>query len=164
MSEAHRASPAAGHEEELTLAVPRPHVQRDSCGAAALPSQGPDRVSARHDGFQQRHHCSSCVDVSFDADLHFQLRFTAEFDLRTYDPEGVIFFAGGHLNSSWIVLVMHHGKLELQLKYGAVSRVTSSGPQVNDGQWHKVRGHRRGHANSRHTTEIQSRAHDTLRS
>ncbi|XP_059409416.1 growth arrest-specific protein 6-like [Carassius carassius] len=65
-------------------------------------------------------------------------RFTAEFDLRTYDPEGVIFFAGGHLNSSWIVLVMHHGKLELQLKYGAVSRVTSSGSQVNDGQWHKI--------------------------
>uniref|UniRef100_A0A8C1X190 Protein S n=1 Tax=Cyprinus carpio TaxID=7962 RepID=A0A8C1X190_CYPCA len=67
-----------------------------------------------------------------------QTGFTAEFDLRTYDPEGVIFFAGGHLNSSWIVLVMHHGKLELQLKYGAVSRVTSSGPQVNDGQWHKI--------------------------
>uniref|UniRef100_A0A8C2KDH5 Growth arrest-specific 6 n=1 Tax=Cyprinus carpio TaxID=7962 RepID=A0A8C2KDH5_CYPCA len=67
-----------------------------------------------------------------------QTGFTAEFDLRTYDPEGVIFFAGGHLNSSWIVLAMHHGKLELQLKYGAVSRVTSSGPQVNDGQWHKI--------------------------
>ncbi|XP_067260847.1 growth arrest-specific protein 6 [Chanodichthys erythropterus] len=67
-----------------------------------------------------------------------QTGFTAEFDLRTYDPEGVIFFAGGHLNSSWIVLVMHNGKLELQLKYGAVSRVTSSGPQVNDGQWHKI--------------------------
>lgn len=33
---------------------------------------------------------------------------------------------------------MHHGKLELQLKYGAVSRVTSSGPVVNDGQWRKV--------------------------
>ncbi|XP_051560876.1 growth arrest-specific protein 6-like isoform X1 [Myxocyprinus asiaticus] len=64
--------------------------------------------------------------------------FTAEFDLRTFDPEGVIFFAGGHLNSSWIVLVMHHGKLELQLKYGAVSRVTSSGSVVNDGQWHKI--------------------------
>uniref|UniRef100_A0AAR2L688 Growth arrest-specific 6 n=1 Tax=Pygocentrus nattereri TaxID=42514 RepID=A0AAR2L688_PYGNA len=64
--------------------------------------------------------------------------FTAEFDLRTYDSEGVIFFAGGHLNSSWIVLAIHHGKLELQLKYGAVSRVTSSGPLVNDGQWHKI--------------------------
>ncbi|XP_056595084.1 growth arrest-specific protein 6 [Triplophysa dalaica] len=64
--------------------------------------------------------------------------FTAEFDLRTYDPEGVVFFAGGHLSSSWIVLVMHRGKLELQLKYGAASRVTSSGPAVNDGQWHKI--------------------------
>uniref|UniRef100_A0AAQ5ZQ50 Growth arrest-specific 6 n=1 Tax=Amphiprion ocellaris TaxID=80972 RepID=A0AAQ5ZQ50_AMPOC len=64
--------------------------------------------------------------------------FSAEFDFRTYDREGVIFFAGGHLNSSWIVLAMHHGKLELQLKYGAVSRVTSSGPIVNDGQWRKI--------------------------
>uniref|UniRef100_A0A673AHQ2 Growth arrest-specific 6 n=1 Tax=Sphaeramia orbicularis TaxID=375764 RepID=A0A673AHQ2_9TELE len=64
--------------------------------------------------------------------------FSAEFDFRTYDPEGVIFFAGGHLNSSWIVLAMHHGKLELQLKYGTVSRVTSSGPIVNDGQWRKI--------------------------
>ncbi|CAB1327438.1 unnamed protein product, partial [Coregonus sp. 'balchen'] len=68
-----------------------------------------------------------------------QTGFSAEFDLRTFDPEGVIFFAGGHLNSSWIVLAMHHGKLELQLKYGAVSRVTSSGPVANDGQWRKGR-------------------------
>ncbi|KAJ8003417.1 hypothetical protein DPEC_G00148100 [Dallia pectoralis] len=64
--------------------------------------------------------------------------FSAEFDLRTFDPEGVIFFAGGHLNSSWIVLAVNRGKLELQLKYGAVSRVTSSGPVVNDGQWRKI--------------------------
>ncbi|KAF3686564.1 Growth arrest-specific protein 6 [Channa argus] len=64
--------------------------------------------------------------------------FSAEFDFRTYDSEGVIFFAGGHLNSSWIVLAMHHGKLELQLKYGTVSRVTSSGPIVSDGQWRKI--------------------------
>uniref|UniRef100_A0A3B3ZC25 Growth arrest-specific 6 n=1 Tax=Periophthalmus magnuspinnatus TaxID=409849 RepID=A0A3B3ZC25_9GOBI len=64
--------------------------------------------------------------------------FSAEFDFRTYDSEGVIFFAGGHLNSSWIVLAMHDGKLELQLKYGAVSRVTSSGAVVNDGQWRKI--------------------------
>ncbi|KAF3832781.1 hypothetical protein F7725_026446 [Dissostichus mawsoni] len=67
-----------------------------------------------------------------------QTGFSAEFDFRTYDPEGVIFFAGGHLNSSWIVLAMHHGRLELQLKYGTVSRVTSSGPIVSDGQWRKI--------------------------
>uniref|UniRef100_A0A1A8KF73 Growth arrest-specific 6 n=1 Tax=Nothobranchius kuhntae TaxID=321403 RepID=A0A1A8KF73_NOTKU len=64
--------------------------------------------------------------------------FSAEFDFRTYDDEGVIFFAGGHLDSSWIVLAMHRGKLELQLKYGAIGRVTSSGPVVNDGQWRKI--------------------------
>uniref|UniRef100_A0A665TWD5 Growth arrest-specific 6 n=1 Tax=Echeneis naucrates TaxID=173247 RepID=A0A665TWD5_ECHNA len=67
-----------------------------------------------------------------------QTGFSAEFDFRSYDPEGVIFFAGGHLNSSWIVLAVHHGKLELQLKYGVVSRVTSSGPIINDGQWRKI--------------------------
>ncbi|KAG7273676.1 hypothetical protein CRUP_017429 [Coryphaenoides rupestris] len=67
-----------------------------------------------------------------------QTGFSAEFDLRTYDPEGVIFFAGGHQNSSWIVLAMHLGKLQLQLKYAAVSRVTSTGPLVNDGQWRKI--------------------------
>uniref|UniRef100_A0A8C6PEY9 Growth arrest specific 6 n=1 Tax=Nothobranchius furzeri TaxID=105023 RepID=A0A8C6PEY9_NOTFU len=66
------------------------------------------------------------------------IRFSAEFDFRTYDHEGVIFFAGGHLDSSWIVLAMHRGKLELQLKYGAIGRVTSSGPVVNDGQWRKI--------------------------
>uniref|UniRef100_A0A1A8BU46 Growth arrest-specific 6 n=1 Tax=Nothobranchius kadleci TaxID=1051664 RepID=A0A1A8BU46_NOTKA len=64
--------------------------------------------------------------------------FSAEFDFRTYDHEGVIFFAGGHLDSSWIVLAIHRGKLELQLKYGAIGRVTSSGPVVNDGQWRKI--------------------------
>ncbi|CAF99750.1 unnamed protein product, partial [Tetraodon nigroviridis] len=64
--------------------------------------------------------------------------FSAEFDFRTYDPEGVVFFAGGHLNSSWIVLAVHHGKLQLQLKYGSISRVTSSGPPINDGQWRKI--------------------------
>ncbi|XP_077568621.1 growth arrest-specific protein 6 [Stigmatopora nigra] len=64
--------------------------------------------------------------------------FSSEFDFRTFDSEGVIFFAGGHLNSSWIVLAIHQGKLELQLKYGTVSRVTSSGPLVNDGQWRKI--------------------------
>ncbi|MGH0142059.1 UNVERIFIED_CONTAM: hypothetical protein FKN15_075224 [Acipenser sinensis] len=63
---------------------------------------------------------------------------TAEFDFRTFDPEGVIFFTGGHLNSSWIVLAINQGKLELQLKYGEIRRVTSSGPLVNNGLWHRL--------------------------
>lgn len=86
-----------------------------------------------------RYYTSVCLLIYFPSP--FLSSFTAEFDLRTYDAEGVIFFAGGHLNSSWIVLAIHHGRLELQLKYGPVSRVTHSGPVVNDGQWHKVSNH-----------------------
>uniref|UniRef100_A0A8D2MFD5 Growth arrest specific 6 n=1 Tax=Zonotrichia albicollis TaxID=44394 RepID=A0A8D2MFD5_ZONAL len=44
-------------------------------------------------------------------------RLVAEFDFRTFDPEGILFFAGGHQDSTWIVLALRKGRLELQLKY-----------------------------------------------
>ncbi|KTF89192.1 hypothetical protein cypCar_00036459, partial [Cyprinus carpio] len=110
----------------------------DVCGSARCSNLDGSFECLCEEGFVYDNITRSCVGHFLLTLKDTQSRFTAEFDLRTYDPEGVIFFAGGHLNSSWIVLVMHHGKLELQLKYGAVSRVTSSGPQVNDGQWHKV--------------------------
>ncbi|KAM4699900.1 growth arrest-specific protein 6 isoform 1-T2 [Discoglossus pictus] len=65
-------------------------------------------------------------------------RLVAEFEFRTFDPEGVIFFAGGHQDSSWIVLALRNGKLELQLKYNGIGRVTSSGPTINHGVWQMI--------------------------
>uniref|UniRef100_A0A8C5PID7 Growth arrest specific 6 n=1 Tax=Leptobrachium leishanense TaxID=445787 RepID=A0A8C5PID7_9ANUR len=65
-------------------------------------------------------------------------RLMAEFDFRTFDHEGVIFFAGGHQHSSWVVLALRNGKLELQLKYNGIGRVTSSGPLINHGIWQTV--------------------------
>ncbi|XP_069613631.1 growth arrest-specific protein 6 isoform X2 [Ranitomeya imitator] len=65
-------------------------------------------------------------------------RLVAEFDFRTFDPEGVLFFAGGHQGSSWIVLGLRNGKLELQLKYNGIGRVTSSGPIINHGVWQTI--------------------------
>ncbi|XP_067419742.1 growth arrest-specific protein 6 isoform X1 [Emydura macquarii macquarii] len=62
-------------------------------------------------------------------------RFVAEFDFRTFDPEGILFFAGGHQDSTWIVLALRNGRLELQLKYNGIGRVTSSGPVINHGIW-----------------------------
>lgn len=62
-------------------------------------------------------------------------RLVAEFEFRTFDPEGVLFFAGGHQDSTWIVLALRNGRLELQLKYGGIGRVTSSGPIINHGIW-----------------------------
>ncbi|XP_040281020.1 growth arrest-specific protein 6 isoform X2 [Bufo bufo] len=65
-------------------------------------------------------------------------RLVAEFEFRTFDPEGVLFFAGGHQDSSWIVLALRNGKLELQLKYNGIGRVTSSGPIMNHGIWQMI--------------------------
>ncbi|ELW47496.1 Growth arrest-specific protein 6 [Tupaia chinensis] len=57
-------------------------------------------------------------------------RLMAEFDFRTFDPEGVLFFAGGHQRSTWVMLALRAGRLELQLRYHGVGRVTSSGPDI----------------------------------
>lgn len=65
-------------------------------------------------------------------------RLMAEFGFRTFDHEGVLFFAGGHQHSSWVVLALRNGKLELQLKYNGIGRVTSSGPLINHGIWQTV--------------------------
>lgn len=66
------------------------------------------------------------------------LRLVAEFDFRTFDPEGILFFAGGHQGSNWIVLGLRAGRLELQLRYHGVGRVTSSGPVISHGMWQTV--------------------------
>lgn len=70
--------------------------------------------------------------------LTLPLRLLAEFDFRTFDPEGVLFFAGGRQDSTWIVLGLRAGRLELQLRYRGVGRVTSSGPVINHGMWQTV--------------------------
>lgn len=67
-------------------------------------------------------------------------RLLAEFDFRTFDPEGVLFFAGGRSDSTWIVLGLRAGRLELQLRYNGVGRITSSGPTINHGMWQTVSG------------------------
>ncbi|KAF4799911.1 Growth arrest-specific protein 6 [Turdus rufiventris] len=65
-------------------------------------------------------------------------RLVAEFDFRTFDPEGILFFAGGHRDSTWIVLALRKGRLELQLKYNGIGRVTSTGPLINHGMWQTI--------------------------
>nr|XP_021523571.1 growth arrest-specific protein 6 [Aotus nancymaae] len=66
-------------------------------------------------------------------------RLVAEFDFRTFDPEGVLLFAGGHQDGTWIMLALRAGRLELQLRYNGVGRVTSSGPVINHGTWQTAR-------------------------
>lgn len=65
-------------------------------------------------------------------------RFAAEFDLRTFDPEGVVLYAESS-EGSWFMVGLRGGRIEVQFKNQHTSKVTSGGKAINDGQWHVVR-------------------------
>ncbi|XP_044857869.1 vitamin K-dependent protein S isoform X3 [Mauremys mutica] len=74
--------------------------------------------------------------------LRFRLpevtRFSAEFDFRTYDTEGVILYAESSDNTAWFLLALRDGKIEIQFKNELGTKVTSGGKAINDGLWHIV--------------------------
>ncbi|KAM4701245.1 vitamin K-dependent protein S [Discoglossus pictus] len=74
--------------------------------------------------------------------LRFKLpdvtRFSAEFDFRTYDGEGVILFAESADSSSWFLLALREGKIEIQFKNELWTKVTTGGKAINNGQWHII--------------------------
>uniref|UniRef100_A0A1A7YKX8 Vitamin K-dependent protein S n=2 Tax=Iconisemion striatum TaxID=60296 RepID=A0A1A7YKX8_9TELE len=73
--------------------------------------------------------------------LRFRLpentKFAAEFDLRTFDPEGVVLYAESS-QDSWFMLGLREGRIEVQFKNQHTSKVTSGGKVINDGQWHVI--------------------------
>ncbi|XP_029628665.1 vitamin K-dependent protein S [Salmo trutta] len=64
--------------------------------------------------------------------------FDSEFELRTLDPEGVIFFGdiGGQQN--YFLLAVIHGNLSVQTSFGDGQVLVTSGPQISDGEWKKI--------------------------
>ncbi|KAM9409804.1 vitamin K-dependent protein S [Pholidichthys leucotaenia] len=73
--------------------------------------------------------------------LRFRLpentRFAAEFDFRTFDPEGVVLYAES-AQDSWFMLGLRGGRIEVQFKNQHTFKVTSGGKAINDGQWHVI--------------------------
>ncbi|KAM9034382.1 vitamin K-dependent protein S-like [Sarcophilus harrisii] len=74
--------------------------------------------------------------------LRFRLpeitRFSAEFDFRTYDSEGVILYAESLDHSAWFLLALRDGRIEIQFKNEHGTKVTSGGKIINDGVWNIV--------------------------
>ncbi|XP_020830483.1 vitamin K-dependent protein S isoform X4 [Phascolarctos cinereus] len=74
--------------------------------------------------------------------LRFRLpeitRFSAEFDFRTYDSEGVILYAESLDHSAWFLLALRDGRIEIQFKNEHGAKVTSGGKIINDGLWNIV--------------------------
>ncbi|XP_008308531.1 vitamin K-dependent protein S [Cynoglossus semilaevis] len=64
-------------------------------------------------------------------------KFAAEFDFRTFDPEGVILYAESS-QDSWFMLGLRNGSIEVQFKNQHTFKVTSGGKAINDGQWHVI--------------------------
>lgn len=75
------------------------------------------------------------------------VRFAAEFDFRTFDPEGVVLYAESS-QDSWFMLGLRAGRIEVQFKNQHTFKVTSGGKAINDGQWHVVRKHLYIHSGS----------------
>ncbi|XP_051759327.1 vitamin K-dependent protein S [Ctenopharyngodon idella] len=69
--------------------------------------------------------------------LQADTRFAAEFDFRTFDPEGVILYAESSPDS-WFMLGLRSGRIEVQFKNEHSVKMTSGGKAINDGQWHVI--------------------------
>lgn len=79
-----------------------------------------------------------CPGLSVPWISFLAIRFAAEFDFRTFDPEGVVLYAESS-QGSWFMLGLRGGHIEVQFKNQHTFKLTSGGKAINDGQWHVVR-------------------------
>ncbi|XP_006894208.1 PREDICTED: vitamin K-dependent protein S [Elephantulus edwardii] len=64
--------------------------------------------------------------------------FSAEFDLRTYDSQGVLLYAESLDQSGWLLLALRDGKIEIQFKNEETTKITTGGKVISDGLWHMI--------------------------
>lgn len=62
-------------------------------------------------------------------------RFSAEFDFRTYDSEGVILYAESLDHSAWFLIALRDGRIEIQFKNEHATKITTGGKLINNGVW-----------------------------
>ncbi|XP_029795022.1 vitamin K-dependent protein S [Suricata suricatta] len=65
-------------------------------------------------------------------------RFSAEFDFRTYDSEGVILYAESLDHSCWFLIALRDGKIEIQFKNDYTTKIITGGKVINNGLWNTV--------------------------
>ncbi|XP_044040909.1 sex hormone-binding globulin isoform X2 [Siniperca chuatsi] len=60
------------------------------------------------------------------------------FQLRTFDPEGVIFYGDTKNGVDWFVLSLKDGIALMQISKEDIIVSVAGGPKLNDGKWHTV--------------------------
>lgn len=58
--------------------------------------------------------------------------------MRTFDPEGTIFYGDTKKGEDWFVLSLKDGTPMMQIKKLNVAVSVTGGPKLNDGKWHTV--------------------------
>ncbi|XP_007955911.2 vitamin K-dependent protein S, partial [Orycteropus afer afer] len=66
------------------------------------------------------------------------IRFSAEFDFRTYDSEGIILYAESLDHSAWFLLALRDGRIEIQFKNEDTTKIITGGNVINNGLWNMV--------------------------
>ncbi|XP_029311154.1 sex hormone-binding globulin [Cottoperca gobio] len=62
----------------------------------------------------------------------------SSFQLRTFDPEGVIFYGDTKNGEDWFVLSLKDGIPLMQISKNGILVSVAGGPQLNDGKWHTL--------------------------
>ncbi|XP_072000807.1 sex hormone-binding globulin-like [Engystomops pustulosus] len=71
-------------------------------------------------------------------DLHRVTRPFSAFEVRTYDPEGVLIFGDTAGGREWFLLGLRNGRPEIQIHNQFAKVTINGGRRINDGAWHKV--------------------------
>lgn len=62
----------------------------------------------------------------------------SSFQLRTFDPEGVVFYGDTKNGEDWFILSLKDGLPLMQISRGDILVSVEGGPKINDGKWHIV--------------------------
>ncbi|XP_036624658.1 sex hormone-binding globulin isoform X2 [Trichosurus vulpecula] len=66
-------------------------------------------------------------------------RAISSFDLRTWDPEGVIFYGDTNPKDDWFMLGLRGGRPEVQIHNFWAQLTVGAGPRLDDGCWHQLK-------------------------
>ncbi|KAM7366280.1 hypothetical protein PAMP_015732 [Pampus punctatissimus] len=68
----------------------------------------------------------------------------SSFQLRTYDPEGTVFYGDTKNGNDWFILSLKDGIPLLQISREDILVSVTGGPKLNDGKWHTLEVSNRG--------------------
>lgn len=84
--------------------------------------------------YRHLHHCLLAFEM-----ISVSCSIKSSFQLRTFDPEGVIFYGDTKNGVDWFVLSLKGGIPLMQIYRSGVYVSVAGGTKLSDGKWHTVR-------------------------